>query len=144
MLCKRYPFIAPARSHGTRRLKGIALKGDTEPEPTLYDNSGDAGDREPDFHSRERKNEEKDIRSEKSGFGSPESPEPAPAPASSPSAPLDPDTVRANEDASITQARAILKTYTLAPNVKDYLEGIVSGAQELTDTAREIIEAAKP
>jgi phage/plasmid-associated DNA primase len=62
MLVRRYPFITPAKSNGVRRLRGISQRTGNEPEENR-----DARDQEPDFQVRERKNEEKDIRSEKSG-----------------------------------------------------------------------------
>jgi len=46
-------------------------------------------------------------------------------------------------DPAIEQARLVLASYdALAPNVREYLEGIVSGAKPLTDPAREIIKLA--
>ncbi len=54
-LAKRYPWIQPAKVHGTRRLKGISLRQDDKPPTTTE--SGDAGDAKHDFPSREEKNE---------------------------------------------------------------------------------------
>ncbi len=64
MLTKRYPFITPAKSNGVRRLKGISIQTGNEPEE---DKERDARDQLPDFQVREKENQEKDIRNEKSG-----------------------------------------------------------------------------
>jgi phage/plasmid-associated DNA primase len=75
MLTKRYPFITPTRSHGARRLKGVSLKTENDPEAKENGSSGDAGDPLPDFQVRERKNQEKDIRNGKDSSRSPASPD---------------------------------------------------------------------